>query len=145
MSEAVAVSPDARGPSTPVRVVTAASLFDGHDAAINIMRRILQAQGAEVVHLGHDRSVDEIVSAAIQEDAPAIAVSSYQGGHDEFFRYMVDALRERGAPETPARRSRRVGDTDAALDDDASPCVPPSPTPPHHPLPLGCRLLNKQG
>jgi methylmalonyl-CoA mutase len=80
-----------------VRVVTATSLFDGHDAAINIVRRILQSQGAEVIHLGHDRSVDEIVSAAIQEDADAIAVSSYQGGHDEFFRYMIDLLRERGA------------------------------------------------
>ncbi len=80
-----------------VRVVTAASLFDGHDAAINIMRRILQRQGAEVIHLGHDRSVDEIVTAAIQEDADAIAVSSYQGGHDEFFRYMIDELRARGA------------------------------------------------
>jgi len=80
-----------------VRVVTAASLFDGHDAAINIMRRLLQAQGAEVIHLGHDRSVDEIVEAAVEEDAHAVAVSSYQGGHMEFFRYMVDRLRERGA------------------------------------------------
>jgi methylmalonyl-CoA mutase len=83
---------------SPVRIVTAASLFDGHDAAINIMRRILQAQGAEVIHLGHDRAVDEIVEAALQEDAHAIAVSSYQGGHMEFFRYMIDRLRERGAP-----------------------------------------------
>ncbi len=81
----------------PVRVVTAASLFDGHDAAINIMRRLLQAKGAEVVHLGHDRSVDEIVDAAVQEDADAVAVSSYQGGHMEFFRYLVDRLAERGA------------------------------------------------
>jgi methylmalonyl-CoA mutase len=80
-----------------VRVVTAASLFDGHDAAINIMRRILQAQGAEVIHLGHDRSVDEIVEAAIQEDADAIAISSYQGGHMEFFRYAVERLRSLGA------------------------------------------------
>ncbi len=69
----------------PVRVVTAASLFDGHDAAINIMRRLLQARGAEVIHLGHDRSVDEIVDAAVQEDADAVAISSYQGGHMEFF------------------------------------------------------------
>ena len=83
--------------SSRVRVVTAASLFDGHDAAINIMRRLLQAQGAEVVHLGHDRSVDEVVDAAIQEDAHAIAVSSYQGGHMEFFRYLVAQLRARGA------------------------------------------------
>jgi methylmalonyl-CoA mutase len=79
-----------------VRVVTAASLFDGHDAAINIMRRILQAQGAEVIHLGHDRSVDEIAEAAIQEDAHAVAVSSYQGGHMEFFSYLVERLRARG-------------------------------------------------
>ncbi|MBS0395055.1 MAG: cobalamin-dependent protein, partial [Proteobacteria bacterium] len=81
----------------PLRFVTAASLFDGHDAAINIIRRILQSQGAEVVHLGHNRSVAEIVRAAIQEDADAVAVSSYQGGHNEYFRYMVDMLRERGA------------------------------------------------
>ncbi|MCG8592169.1 MAG: cobalamin-dependent protein, partial [Proteobacteria bacterium] len=83
--------------STPVRVVTAASLFDGHDAAINIMRRILQSQGAEVIHLGHDRSVDEIADAAVEEDADAVAISSYQGGHLEFFRYLVDRLRARGA------------------------------------------------
>ncbi len=79
-----------------IRIVTAGSLFDGHDAAINIMRRILQASGAEVVHLGHNRSIQEIVDAAIQEDVQAIAVTSYQGGHMEFFRYMVDLLRERG-------------------------------------------------
>jgi methylmalonyl-CoA mutase len=87
---------DARD-NTPLRFVTAASLFDGHDAAINIMRRLIQAQGAEVVHLGHNRSVDDIVRAAIHEDADGIAVSSYQGGHNEFFRYMVDRLRESGA------------------------------------------------
>ena len=80
-----------------VRFVTAASLFDGHDASINIMRRILQAAGVEVIHLGHNRSVEEIVVAAIEEDAHAIAVSSYQGGHVEYFKYMVDMLRERGA------------------------------------------------
>ncbi|MBK7973539.1 MAG: cobalamin-dependent protein [Deltaproteobacteria bacterium] len=79
------------------RFVTAASLFDGHDASINIMRRILQQEGAEVIHLGHNRSVEEIVAAAIQEDAHGIAVSSYQGGHVEFFTYMVEMLRERGA------------------------------------------------
>ena len=79
-----------------VRFVTAASLFDGHDASINIMRRILQATGCEVIHLGHNRSVDEIVTAALQEDAHGIAVSSYQGGHIEFFKYMLDSLRERG-------------------------------------------------
>ncbi|HYE95305.1 MAG TPA: methylmalonyl-CoA mutase family protein [Rubricoccaceae bacterium] len=84
-------------PQHPVRFVTAASLFDGHDAAINVMRRILQAQGAEVIHLGHDRSVQDVVETAIQEDAQGIAVSSYQGGHVEFFKYMVDLLRERGA------------------------------------------------
>ncbi|TXD39415.1 methylmalonyl-CoA mutase family protein [Lujinxingia vulgaris] len=80
-----------------VRFVTAASLFDGHDAAINVMRRILQASGAEVIHLGHNRSVNEIVNAAIAEDAQGIAISSYQGGHVEFFKYMVDLLKERGA------------------------------------------------
>lgn len=77
-----------------IRIVTAGSLFDGHDAAINIMRRILQASGAEVIHLGHNRSVQEIVNAAIQEDAQAVAITSYQGGHMEFFKYMVDLLRE---------------------------------------------------
>jgi len=81
----------------PLRFVTAASLFDGHDAAINIMRRLIQAQGCEVIHLGHNRSVLDIVRAAIQEDADAIAISSYQGGHVEYFRYMIDQLRERGA------------------------------------------------
>ena len=81
-----------------VRVVTAASLFDGHDAAINIMRRLLQQQGAEVIHLGHDRSVEDIVEAAVQEDAHAVAISSYQGGHNEFFRYLVDRLRAAGVP-----------------------------------------------
>ncbi len=96
MSEAARVAPLHRPPER-VRVVTAASLFDGHDAAINIMRRILQAQGAEVVHLGHDRCVDEIADAAIQEDAHAVAVSSYQGGHMEFFSYLVERLRQRGA------------------------------------------------
>jgi methylmalonyl-CoA mutase len=80
-----------------VRFVTAASLFDGHDAAINLMRRLLQASGAEVIHLGHNRSVQEVVDAAIQEDAQAIALSSYQGGHVEFFQYMIDLLKERGA------------------------------------------------
>ncbi len=84
-------------PRHHVRIVTAASLFDGHDAAINIMRRILQASGAEVIHLGHNRSVAEIVDCAIQEDAQAIAVTSYQGGHLEFFKYMHDLLAERGA------------------------------------------------
>jgi isobutyryl-CoA mutase len=79
-----------------IRIVTAASLFDGHDAAINIMRRIIQASGAEVIHLGHDRSVQEIVDCAIQEDANAIALTSYQGGHNEFFKYMHDLLKERG-------------------------------------------------
>ena len=84
-------------PSHPVRFVTAAALFDGHDAAINIMRRILQGSGVEVVHLGHNRSVADIVEAAIDEDADGIAVSSYQGGHLEFFKYMIDLLKERGA------------------------------------------------
>ena len=82
-----------------IRFVTAASLFDGHDAAINIIRRLLQAAGAEVIHLGHNRSVAEIVDAAIQEDVQGIAVSSYQGGHTEFFSYMIDMLRERNRPD----------------------------------------------
>ena len=81
----------------PLRFVTAASLFDGHDAAINIMRRLIQSQGAEVIHLGHNRSVEDVVRAALQEDADAIALSSYQGGHVEYFKYMVDMLQERGA------------------------------------------------
>ena len=80
-----------------VRIVTAASLFDGHDAAINIMRRIIQSTGVEVIHLGHDRSVEEVVNTAIQEDAQAIAMTSYQGGHNEYFKYMYDLLSERGA------------------------------------------------
>src|SRR4029078_3839054 len=79
-----------------IRFVTAASLFDGHDASINIMRRILQASGAEVIHLGHNRSVDDVVTTALEEDVQGIAISSYQGGHIEFFKYMVDQLRERG-------------------------------------------------
>jgi methylmalonyl-CoA mutase len=79
-----------------VRIVTAASLFDGHDAAINIMRRILQSKGAEIIHLGHNRSVKEIVECAIEEDAQAIAITSYQGGHVEFFKYMKDLLEENG-------------------------------------------------
>ena len=83
-------------PAHKVRFVTAASLFDGHDAAINIMRRILQSMGAEVIHLCHNRSVEEVVTAALQEDAQGIAISSYQGGHVEYFKYMVDLLRERG-------------------------------------------------
>ena len=84
-------------PKNKVRIVTAASLFDGHDAAINIMRRIIQATGVEVIHLGHDRSVEEVVNTAIQEDANAIAMTSYQGGHNEYFKYMYDLLQERGA------------------------------------------------
>ncbi|NJD86918.1 MAG: hypothetical protein FIB05_02735, partial [Betaproteobacteria bacterium] len=83
-------------PTQKVRIVTAASLFDGHDASINIMRRILQSMGAEVIHLGHNRSVEEIVTAALHEDAQGIAISSYQGGHVEFFKYMMDLLRQRG-------------------------------------------------
>ncbi|MEK4244355.1 fused isobutyryl-CoA mutase/GTPase IcmF [Psychrobacillus sp. FSL K6-2684] len=85
-------------PKNHVRFVTASSLFDGHDASINIMRRILQASGAEVIHLGHNRSVEEVVNAAIQEDVQGIAISSYQGGHVEYFKYMKDLLAERGAP-----------------------------------------------
>ncbi|TKC16899.1 fused isobutyryl-CoA mutase/GTPase IcmF [Robertmurraya kyonggiensis] len=84
-------------PKNHIRFVTASSLFDGHDASINIMRRILQSSGAEVIHLGHNRSVEEIVNAAIQEDVQGIAISSYQGGHVEFFKYMYDLLKEKGA------------------------------------------------
>lgn len=85
-------------PKNKVRIVTAASLFDGHDAAINIMRRIIQSTGVEVIHLGHDRSAEEVVNTAIQEDANAIAMTSYQGGHIEYFKYMYDLLKEKGAP-----------------------------------------------
>jgi isobutyryl-CoA mutase len=85
-------------PKHHIRFVTASSLFDGHDASINIMRRILQASGSEVIHLGHNRSVEEVVNAAIQEDAQGIAISSYQGGHVEYFKYMYDLLKEKGAP-----------------------------------------------
>jgi len=84
-------------PANKIRIVTAASLFDGHDAAINIMRRIIQSTGAEVIHLGHDRSVEEVVNCAIEEDAHAIAMTSYQGGHTEYFKYMYDLLKEKGA------------------------------------------------
>ena len=93
---AIARKPLVYKPVHKVRFVTAASLFDGHDASINIMRRILQASGCEVIHLGHNRSVEEIVTCALQEDAHGIAISSYQGGHVEFFKYMLDLLRERG-------------------------------------------------
>ncbi|MFB4169842.1 fused isobutyryl-CoA mutase/GTPase IcmF [Virgibacillus sp. JSM 102003] len=89
--------PELYKPTNPVRFVTASSLYDGHDASINIMRRILQASGAEVIHLGHNRSVEEVVYAAIQEDAQGIAMSSYQGGHVEYFKYMIDLLNELGA------------------------------------------------
>ena len=96
MTAESAESPQLHKPVHPVRFVTAASLFDGHDAAINIMRRILQSQGAEVVHLGHNRSVDDVVTAAIQEDANGVAISSYQGGHIEYFTYLVERLRAAG-------------------------------------------------
>ena len=99
MNQIIPSSPLAQVPYKPtrqIRFVTATSLFDGHDASINIMRRILQATGVEVIHLGHNRSVDEIVTAALQEDAHGIAVSSYQGGHVEFFKYMIDLLKARG-------------------------------------------------
>ena len=89
--------PDLHVPEHPVRIVSASALFDGHDASINIMRRIMQAQGAEVIHLGHNRSVSEVVDAAIEEDVQGVAVSSYQGGHVEYFEYLVQLLRESGA------------------------------------------------
>lgn len=97
MSTPAASIPQTDADRSPLRFVTAASLFDGHDAAINIMRRLIQSQGAEVIHLGHNRSVEDVVRAALQEDADAIALSSYQGGHVEYFKYMVDMLKERGA------------------------------------------------
>ena len=92
-----------------IRFVTAASLFDGHDASINIMRRILQASGAEVIHLGHNRSVEEIVTAALQEDVQGVAVSSYQGGHIEYFKYMVDLLQGRDGTERGGAHIRVFG------------------------------------
>jgi methylmalonyl-CoA mutase len=95
--DSMAFIPEGYMPQHKVRFVTAASLFDGHDASINIMRRILQATGCEVIHLGHNRAVQDVVETAIQEDAQGIAISSYQGGHVEYFKYMVDLLRERGA------------------------------------------------
>ena len=91
------MSADLHRPVNPVRFVTASSLFDGHDASINIMRRILQSQGAEVVHLGHNRSVEEVATAAIAEDVQGVAISAYQGGHVEYFSYLVELLAERGA------------------------------------------------
>lgn len=90
-------APEPYKPKNKIRIVTAASLFDGHDASINIMRRIIQATGVEVIHLGHDRSVEDVVNTAIQEDVQAIAITSYQGGHNEYFRYMYDLLNEKGA------------------------------------------------
>src|SRR5277367_1777043 len=92
----IAASPIPYRPANKVRFVTATSLFDGHDASVNIMRRVLQASGAEVIHLGHNRSVQEIVSAALQEDVQGVAITSYQGGHVEFFKYMMDLLRANG-------------------------------------------------
>ena len=96
-AQPTSTTPDLHVPEHPVRIVTASALFDGHDASINIMRRIMQAQGAEVVHLGHNRSVKEVVDAAIEEDVQGVAVSSYQGGHVEYFEYLVQLLRESGA------------------------------------------------
>ena len=99
---------DLHHPEHPVRFVTASSLFDGHDASINIMRRILQSQGAEVIHLGHNRSVQEVVDAAVEEDVQGVAVSSYQGGHVEYFEYLVESLaRARRRPRQGVRRRWR--------------------------------------
>ncbi|HMD29936.1 MAG TPA: cobalamin-dependent protein, partial [Steroidobacteraceae bacterium] len=92
----IAAKPATYQPTNKIRLVTATSLFDGHDASVNIMRRMLQASGAEVIHLGHNRSVQEIVNAALQEDVQGVAITSYQGGHVEFFKYMMDLLRENG-------------------------------------------------
>ena len=96
MTDADGGGPALYKPRYPVRFITAASLFDGHDAAINIMRRLLQSQGAEVIHLGHNRSVREVVNAAIEEDVQGIALSSYQGGHLEYFKYLIDQLKSAG-------------------------------------------------
>src|ERR1700691_4945139 len=93
---AIAAKPALYHPTNKVRFVTATALFDGHDASVNIMRRVLQASGAEVIHLGHNRSVHEIVTAAVQEDVQGVAITSYQGGHVEFFKYMMDLLRQNG-------------------------------------------------
>ena len=93
-------------PANKVRFITAAALFDGHDASINIMRRILQSTGAEVIHLGHNRSVGEVVNAALQEDVQGIAITSYQGGHVEYFKYMIDMLREAGFAGNDQRHDR---------------------------------------
>jgi methylmalonyl-CoA mutase len=87
----------ARPAKNPIRIVTATSLFDGHDAAINIMRRIMQSAGAEVIHLGHNRAAEDLVNCAIQEDANALAVTCYQGGHNEFYRYIFDLLVKKNA------------------------------------------------
>jgi hypothetical protein len=97
-------------PKHKLRFVTAASLFDGHDASINIMRRIIQSTGAEVIHLGHNRSVQEIVNAALQEDVQGIALTSYQGGHVEFFKYMMDLLKANGGGDIKVLRRWRRGD-----------------------------------
>src|SRR5579863_3287318 len=94
-------------PVNQVRLVTAAALFDGHDAAINIMRRLLQSMGAEIIHLGHNRSAAEIVECAIEEDVQGIAITSYQGGHLEFFKDIKDLLDENGCGHIPLRRRRR--------------------------------------
>ena len=117
-------------PKYKVRIVTAASLFDGHDAAINIMRRIIQSTGVEVIHLGHDRSVEEVVNTAIQEDANAIALTSYQGGHNEYFKYMYDLLQEKGAGHIKifGGRRRRVagGADDRESSTSSKPATPPT-------------------
>ncbi len=82
-----------------IRVVTAAALFDGHDVSVNLFRRLLQKRGAEVIHIGHNRSVKEVVTVALQEDADAVLISSYQGGHNEYFKYIVDLFKDSGAPD----------------------------------------------
>ncbi len=105
----IAAKPSPYQPTNKVRFVTATSLFDGHDASVNIMRRVMQASGAEVIHLGHNRSVQEIVAAALQEDVQAVAITSYQGGHVEFFKYMLDLLREKGGENIKVFGARARG------------------------------------
>ena len=119
---------DLHRPQHPIRLVTASALFDGHDASINIMRRIFKSQGCEVIHLGHNRSVQEVVDAAIEEDVQGVAVSSYQGGHVEYFEYLVESLRAAGRrPRTGRRRWRRRHRAVARSPGCASPGSPSSP------------------
>jgi hypothetical protein len=125
-------------PRNSVRVVTATSLFDGHDASINIFRRILQSTGVEVIHLGHNRSVQEIVDAAVEEDAQGIAVSSYQGGHVEFFKYMIDLLKA-AAPRTSRFSAAAAASSFPKRSRNWKPTASPRSTPPKTGPAWACR------